>query len=57
MSLNLTCKNCGTVLSADTEDELAALGEAHARGHGHTGPMDRRHVIARIRRENPRAAT
>lgn len=57
MSLSLTCKNCGTVLSADTEDELAVLGQSHAREHGHTIPMDRRHSIARIRRHNPKAAS
>lgn len=58
MSLSLTCKNCGTVLSADTEDESAALGQAHAQErHGHTIPMDRRHIIARIRRHNPKTAS
>ncbi len=57
MSLSLTCRNCGTVLSAETEDELAALGQAHAQEHGHTGQLDRRHIIARIRRHNPKAAS
>jgi len=54
VSLSLTCKNCGTVLRADTEDELAVLGLAHAEEHGHATPMDRRHIIARIRRHNPK---
>lgn len=57
MSLSLTCRNCGTVLRAETEDELAALGQAHAQEHGHTAPMDRRHIIARIRRHHPDAAS
>lgn len=53
MSPSLTCKNCGTVLRADTEDELAALGQEHAHQHGHTGPLDRRKIFARIRRHKP----
>ncbi len=56
MSLSLTCKNCGTELTADTEYELATLGQAHAQEHGHTAPMDRRHIITRIRRHNPKPA-
>lgn len=57
MSLSLTCRNCGTMLTADTEDELAALGQTHAHEHGHTAPMDRKHIIARIRRHNPKTAS
>lgn len=53
MNLSLTCRNCGAVLTAATEDELAALGQSHAQQHGHTGSMDRRHIMARIRRQNP----
>lgn len=55
MSLSLTCRNCGTVLRADTEAELAALGQVHAQEHGHTAPIDRQHIIARIRHHNPKA--
>ncbi len=57
MSLSLTCRNCGTLLTADTEDELAALGQTHAHEHGHTAPRDRKHIIARIRRHNPKTAS
>jgi len=53
MSLSLTCRKCGTVLTADTEDELAVLGQAHAQEHGHTAPLDPQRVLARIRRHNP----
>ncbi len=55
MTLSLTCRRCGTVLNAETEDELAALGQEHGRRHGHTQPMERDRVLARIRRHNPQA--
>jgi hypothetical protein len=45
MILSLTCKACGTVLTAADEDGLAALGQCHAEEHAH--------VLARIRRHNP----
>jgi hypothetical protein len=45
MTLSLTCRGCGTVLSAETEDELVAQGQEHAAEHGHTGPPPREHVL------------
>jgi hypothetical protein len=53
MTLTLTCRHCGTVLTADSEDELAALGQRHARAHGHTRGLPSETVLARIRRHNP----
>lgn len=53
MSVSLTCKACRKELSADTEDELAALGQLHGQEHGHDKAMSRKHVLARIRRHNP----
>lgn len=53
MSVELTCRSCGAVLTAETEDELVELGQEHAREHGHTKPQDREHVLERIRRHNP----
>jgi hypothetical protein len=55
MTLSLTCKACGTVLTAADEDELAALGQRHAEEHGHgrDRPLSRAHILARIRRHNP----
>lgn len=52
MTLRLTCRRCGALLSADTEDELATLGQQHAQQHGHTRPLSRDHVLARIRRHH-----
>ncbi len=59
MTLSLTCRNCGAVLTADDEDELATLGERHAAEHGHGAghgsarPPSRKHILFRIRRQNP----
>ena len=53
MTLSLTCHSCKDVLSAETEDDLVALGQAHAIGHGHNPPPAKEHVLARIRRHNP----
>jgi hypothetical protein len=48
--LSLTCHSCEETLEADTEDELADLGMAHASKHGHE--PRREHVLTRIRRHN-----
>ena len=54
MTLSLTCKACGKVLTADTEEELADLGLQHRdeHGHGHRS-LSREHVLKRIRHHNP----
>ena len=52
MALTLTCHNCSEVLSADTEDELVELGQAHAAEHGHNPPPPRDHVLKRIRHQS-----
>lgn len=53
MTLRLTCRRCGIVINADTEEDLATLGQEHAKQHGHTEPMAPEHILARIRRRNP----
>lgn len=51
MPLELVCHACDVRLEAETEDELAELGEQHALdAHGHAPP--REHVLARIRHHN-----
>ena len=55
MTVSLTCKACGKELTADTEDELAELGQLHGQEHGHDKPLSRKHVLARIRRHNARS--
>ena len=52
VNLTLTCHSCGEVLTAEDEDELVTLAQAHAEGHGHSLPPPREHVLARIRRAN-----
>ena len=50
MTLTLTCRHCGTALNADTEDELVALVQEHARTHGDKPEMTREHILARLQR-------
>jgi hypothetical protein len=58
MALSLTChnKDCGKVLTADTEDELVRLGQQHSQEHGHHDAPPADHVLARIRKHNPPSA-
>lgn len=56
MTVSLTCRACGKVLSADDEDALVELGAEHSREHGHCRdrgrPLSRDRILARIRRHN-----
>ncbi len=52
MTLSLTCKSCGEVITAETEDEFIAKGKAHATKHGHTRPLTREHILARLHRKH-----
>jgi AcrR family transcriptional regulator len=52
MSKSLTCGPCGTVLTAETEEELVDTVLAHAREHDGT-ELSREHILAEIRGENP----
>jgi hypothetical protein len=53
MTMTLTCHGCSKVLSAETEDELVTLGQAHAVEHGHYPPPPPKHVLAPIRHNPP----
>lgn len=53
MTISITCKRCRAVLTAETEDDLAAVGQRHAQEHGHDRPLSRERILARIRRHNP----
>ncbi|MGC4152305.1 MAG: hypothetical protein QM628_04420 [Propionicimonas sp.] len=46
----MTCRGCGEVLTADTEEALAELGTEHAISHGHD-PAKLTHdaALARVR--------
>lgn len=52
MAVTLTCKHCGTVMSADEEDELVTQVQAHARGHDGKD-LSREHILARLHRQHP----
>jgi hypothetical protein len=50
MSISITCKGCGKVLTAQTEEELAELGMAHGAEHGHAaGKLNHESVMKRLR--------
>jgi hypothetical protein len=44
----ITCKACGDVLSAETEDEFVEVGQAHAAKHGHAYELSRQHILGRL---------
>jgi hypothetical protein len=46
MALTITCKRCQELINAETEDDLMAQVEAHARDHG---GAHGRHVPSRER--------
>lgn len=58
MKFSLKChnKDCGALLTADTEEELVRLGQQHAQAHGHHNAPSDDQVLARIRKHNPQAA-
>jgi Protein of unknown function (DUF1059) len=46
MTLSMTCKRCRELITAETEDDLVAQVEEHARDHG---GAHGRHVPSRAR--------
>jgi hypothetical protein len=50
MSVSITCRACGKVLTAETEDDLATLGTAHGATHGHDAArLTHEAALARVR--------
>jgi hypothetical protein len=52
MSISLTCGPCGTVITGDTEDDLVAIVQQHAREHDNT-ELSREHILAELHGEPP----
>ena len=50
MSMTMTCKHCGTEVSADGEDALVDRVQAHARSHEGGPELTREHILARFHR-------
>lgn len=50
MTLSMTCRHCGTVIDAESEDELVAEVQAHVHGHGGEGALTREHILSRLHR-------
>jgi Protein of unknown function (DUF1059) len=56
MALSITCKRCRELITAETEDDLMAQVQEHARDHGgahgrHVPPRAR--ILAHLRRTGP----
>lgn len=50
MSLSLTCKHCGTTVTADSENELVTRVQDHARTHDRGPELTAEHIRARLDR-------
>ncbi len=50
MSLSMTCKHCGTAISADDEEELVTGVQSHARTHGDEPELTPEHILGRLHR-------
>jgi hypothetical protein len=53
MSISLTCGPCGTVITADTEDDLVSRVQQHAASHDGTPDLSREHILAHLHGEHP----
>jgi predicted small metal-binding protein len=50
MSLSLTCKHCGTTLTADSENQLVTRVQDHARTHDRGPELTPEHIRTRLDR-------
>ena len=55
MTVSMTCKHCQELLTADDEDELVTLVQAHARTHDHEHMrvLSAKHILRRLHRQRP----
>ncbi|HVV30458.1 MAG TPA: DUF1059 domain-containing protein [Mycobacteriales bacterium] len=53
MSISMTCGPCGSVITAEDEDQLVARVQAHAREHDGAPDLSREHILAHLRGESP----
>ncbi|MHB8671710.1 MAG: hypothetical protein ACYDAD_14315 [Acidimicrobiales bacterium] len=50
MTVTMTCKHCGAVMTADTEDELVTEVQAHVSGHDEKATLSKEHILRRLHR-------
>ena len=58
MPWSTTCRRCGELITADTDDELVAIVEEHARDHGGAHGRhipSREHILAHAHHDSPPA--
>ncbi len=53
MTISLTCKPCGSVITADDEDELVARVQTHAVAHDGAPTLSREHILAHVHGDDP----
>jgi hypothetical protein len=56
MSVSMTCRHCGTLITSDDEDALVTDVQAHARGHEGGPELTREHILSRFHRLQSRSA-
>lgn len=58
MTISMTCKHCGEVVTAQDEDSLVDRVQAHAltHDHGHGPTLSREHILSRFHRIQRRHA-
>lgn len=50
MSLTMTCRHCGTTITAGDENQLVTSVQEHARSHGDKPELTPEHILARLHR-------
>ena len=55
MSMTIACPRCGALIDAEGDDDLIAKVQAHVReDHGLDHTMPRKHILAQLRKSDPR---
>ncbi|MBA2752428.1 MAG: DUF1059 domain-containing protein [Actinobacteria bacterium] len=52
----MSCRHCGTEVTADDEDELVTQVQTHARSHDGGPELSREHILSRLHRLQRRQA-
>ncbi len=52
MTVSLTCRPCGTLITAESTDELVIQVQTHARDHDGAPELSREHILAHLHGED-----
>ena len=56
MTLSMSCRHCGTEVTAEDEDKLVTQVQTHARSHDGGPELSREHILSRLHRLQRRQA-